>query len=337
MTRNNLSAACMNSAMPMRQNGVALMIVILVFALVSILAVGMYNRQSLFVQSSGNVFAQAQAYQYALASEIYGKRLLKADWDDDKDANEFVDDLEQVQNAIVIPVEEAFLEAQFNDVQGKLNINDLVNIDGSINTLMQDRFKRLLNRLALESVKIETIQDWIDENQEPTNFEGSEDGDYLGLEVPYRTGSQPFYHLSELLLLQGITREDYEKLIRYVSVLPQGSAPVNVNTASEEVLQSLVEDLSDAEAKDLVAAREEKPWVDLNSFLSASVLNGKKIDQNYLSVNSSFFEIATRITLADRKVRLLSLIHRKQEDGEMTVVKRDQGQKYLITKEAVAL
>ncbi len=324
-------------ALASRQQGVALMIVILVFALVSILAVGMYNRQSLFVQSSANVFAQSQAYQYALASEIYGKRLLKADWDDDKDANEFVDDLEQVQNAIVIPVEEAFLEAQFNDVQGKLNVNDLVNLDGSENTLVQERFKRLLNRLALESVNLETLQDWIDENQEPSNFEGAEDGDYLGLEIPYRTGSQPFYHLSELLLLQGITRQDYEKLIQYVSVLPQGMAPVNVNTASEEVLQSLVEDLSDAEAKDLVATREEKPWVDVNAFLSEAVLNGKKVDQNYLSVNSSFFEIATRISLSDRKVRLLSLIYRKPEDGEMTVVKRDQGQKYLITKEALAL
>ena len=72
-----------------KQNGVALMIVILVFALVSILAVGMYNRQSLFVQRSANQLAQAQAYQYALASEIYGRRLLKADWDDDKEKNEF--------------------------------------------------------------------------------------------------------------------------------------------------------------------------------------------------------------------------------------------------------
>ena len=80
-----------------RQRGVALMIVIFIFALVSILSVGIYNRQSLFVQLAGNMVAQSQAYEYAVASEAYGRRLLKADWDDDKDKNELYDDLEELE------------------------------------------------------------------------------------------------------------------------------------------------------------------------------------------------------------------------------------------------
>ena len=323
--------------MPRQQRGVALMIVILVFALVSILAVGMYNRQSLFVKTSGNTLIQAQAYQYALGAEIYGRRLLKDDWDNDQKDKKFVDDLDMVASSILLPVDEGVLEAQFNDQHGKLNINDLVNLDGSVNVLMTERFKRLINRLALETVKVEIIQDWIDENQEPTNFEGAEDGDYLGLERPYRTASQPFYDTSELLLLQGIDRKEFEKLLPHISVLPQGLAPININTASEEVLQAVVEDLSDDEANDLTSKRETTPWESVAEFKSEPVLKGKKLDEAYLSVNSSFFELAARITLADRKVRLRSLIYRKPEDGEMIVVKRDQGQKYLITKEVRTL
>ncbi len=319
------------------QQGVALMIVILVFALVSILSVGMYNRQSLFVQTSGNVLAQKQAYEYAIASEIYGRRLLKADWDEDKEESKFVDDLEQVQNSIVIPVEDALLEAQFNDVQGKINLNDLAKLDGSPNELMHKRLERLLNRLALETIKLEMIQDWIDSNQDPYEFEGAEDGEYLGLDVPMRTSGQPFQHISELLLLKGVTREDYEALLPFVTALPQGQAPININTAPAEVLQTLFEGMNDQLAEELASAREDEPWEDLNAFKNEAVIGGLKLDDHYLSVNSVFFEIATRITLSDRVVRLVSLIYRNQEDGEMIVLSRDQGQKYLITKEKIAL
>ena len=93
------------------------MIVILVFALVSILSVSIYNRQSLFVQSSGNVFAQAQAYQYALGSEIYGRRLLKADWDDDKEKGEFVDDLETEELAIAVERLEQSINSKHSEIE----------------------------------------------------------------------------------------------------------------------------------------------------------------------------------------------------------------------------
>ena len=332
-----LSQFKVQSAPPSRQRGVALMMVILVFALVTILSVGMYNRQGLFIKQSANIAAQTQAYEYALASEAYGRRLLKADWDEDKKDNKFVDDLEQVKNALVVPVEEAFLEAQFNDVQGRLNVNDLVKLSGEANTVMVERFKRLINRLALESFKVELLLDWIDENQEPTNFDGSEDGDYLGLTPPYRSAGQPFVHPSELRLLFNITQEDYQELIKHISVLPRGKAETNVNTATPEVLQSVVEGLTDQQAQELADVREEGGWESVDKFASEPALQGLKLDKTYLSVNSRFFELATRITLAERVVRLSSLIYRNPEDGSMLVLQRDQGQKYLITKEQIKL
>lgn len=327
----------MNKPLPRHQQGVALMIVIFVFALVSILAVGMYSRQSLFVQKTGNILAQSQAYEYALASEVYGRRLLKADWDEDKEKNEFVDDLEQTQNSILVPVDEAFLEAQLNDLHGRLNINDLVDLNGKPNTLMTDRFRRLLNRLNIDTIKVEAIQDWIDENQQPENIEGAEDGEYLVADPPYRNAGQPYTHVSELLLLPGISRDDYELLTPHISTLPQGRVKINVNTATKEVLQSLAQNLTDAQADDLSSVRIDEPWKDINSFKSDPIAQAAKIDTTNLSVSSEFFEIATRITLSDRVVRLVSVIFRSQSDGKMSVMLRDQGQKYLITKEKIAL
>lgn len=320
-----------------KQSGVALMIVIMVFALVSILAVGIYKRQKLYIYSSSNFLASAQAYEYALGAETYARRLLKADWDEDKKDNEFIDDQEQVNSALLLPVDDAILEAQFNDLHGKLNLNDLVSVDGVPNQLMQVRFKRLLDRLAIEQPKFQRIQDWIDENQEATGIEGVEDGEYLGMAPPYRTGGQPFVHVSELLLIEGVTQEEYEALLPFVSVLPQGLAHININTASAEVFQSLIENLPDNQAKDLVAQAESKPWKSIQEFKTDPLLKGAKIDFNYLDVYSSFFEVATRITLSERKVRLRSLLYRDKSDGSISLLQRDQGQKYLITKDQVGL
>ena len=324
------------TSLPLKQQGVALMLVVLVFALVSILAAGIYKRQKLFIYTAGNIVTNAQAYEYAVGSEIYARRLLLEDWKNDKEDNEFVDDAEQIESAIFLPVDSALLEAQFNDVHGKLNLNDLVFVDGVPNPVMAERFKRLLDRLSLDEVKLERIQDWIDENQGATGIEGVEDGEYLSLDPPFRTGGQPFVHVSELLLIEGVSRESYEELLAYVTVLPQGRAHININTASAEVLQSLVENLPDSAAEELADKAKDSPWKSVDEFKSEPALDGLNFDSSYLDVYSNFFEVATRITLSDRKVRLRSILYREKEDGSVTLIQRDQGQKYLITKSAFA-
>ena len=321
--------------MPQRQEGVALMIVLFIFALVSILSVGMYNRQSLFVQTTANVLAQSQAYEYAMASEIYGRRLLKDYWD--KKDDESFNESEMIKNSILLPVEDAFLEAQFNDLHGRMNLNDLVSLDGAPNNLMVKRFSRLLDRLAIESVKVDVLLDWIDDNQDPSNLEGIEDGEYLSLDPPYRNAGQPFNHISELLLLPNITQSDYQKLLPHLSTLPQGYVYINVNTATKEVLQSLSDKLNDDQVDEIISQRESEPWKSIESFKADPLLQGAEVDIKYLGVESEFFEIATLITFADRKARLISVIYRDSKDGVMQVLFRDQGQKYLITKEKIAL
>jgi general secretion pathway protein K len=144
-------------------------------------------------------------------------------------------------------------------------------------------------------------------------------------------------HVSELLLIQGMTQDDFGKLLPHVTVLPPGRATINVNTATEEVLLSLSGDLNQALVKRLVEARESKAWETIESFRADPALVNVKLFAGDLGVSSNFFEVATKITLGDRTERLVSLIYRKPEDGSMQTLSRDQSQKYLITKERVAL
>jgi len=317
-----------------KQQGVALMMVIFIFALVSILSVGMYNRQSLFVQTAGNVLAQTQANQYALASEIYGRWWLKGDWDADKKDSKFVDDLELMENSTVLPFDNAFIEAQFNDLQGKLNLNDLLEVGGvKVNATMKQRFINLFKVLDIQSIKVEMLTDWIDENQTSDDLDGVEDGEYLSLDPPYATAGQAFRHISELRLLLNISPRDYEKLLPHVSVLPQGFGNINVNTATSEVLQSLSDKMTKSQAESLIETRANAAWESVESFQADPVAKSGITDFKYLGVRSDFFEIATKITLSDRKATLVSVVYRDTADGKMQVISRDQGQKSPISKE----
>jgi general secretion pathway protein K len=333
------SAPVVYKGAPMaKQKGVALMIVIFVFALVSILSVGMYNRQSIFVQQAGNLLAQSQAYQYAIGSELFAKWWLHDDWDNDKNVEkEFFDDLAFLESSLTRPYEGAIVSSQFNDVQGKLNVNDLVKVTGEVNDFMKERFTRLFSRLSIETVKVDQMIDWLDENQETSGFDGAEDGDYLSLEPPYRNAGQALQDISELRLLPTISNEDYLKLIEHVTVLPRGWAPINVNTASAEVLQTLASEMSDGQADELISARKDKSWKKLDDFKSEKSVSDAKADFRYIGVRSDFYELATEVILAERTVRLRSLLYRSNEDGTLKVLSRNQGQKYLITKEQVAL
>jgi len=325
-----------------KQKGVALMMTIFIFALVSILSVGMYSRQSIFVQTAGNVLAKAQAYQISLATEVYARKLLKEDWDSDSEKAPKTDDLlwDYMGGSLTVPIGDAQVQAQFDDMQGKLNINDIVFVDGQINPVVMARIERLINNLALETIKVGELIDWIDENkQQPDDMDGAEDGEYLSLDPPYLNAGQVFRHLSELLLLPNISFEEYDKLKEFVTVLPQGWAKLNINTAQGAVLQSLSADITSQVADDLITARDaeggEGIWGSVEEFKAESLLSGLKLDEltdSNLGVRSDFFELRSKVTLSDRKVRMVTVIYRNTEDGVMSVISRDLGQKIPITK-----
>ncbi len=68
-------------------------------------------------------------------------------------------------------------------------------------------FKRLLDALALDVKIADRVVDWIDRNSE-ARLSDSEAGAKNG----------PLDSVDELLLIHGISREDYDKLLPYVTV-----------------------------------------------------------------------------------------------------------------------
>ena len=324
--------------MPGKQKGVALMMVLFVFALVTILASGMISRQSLLIQKASNTLIQSQAYEYAMGAEQVARQMLYVDWEEDKKDKSFTDDNDEfwAKGAAGFPIDYGVIEAQIDDLQGRLNINSVVNADSSQDQAAIERLRNLFLVLQIQDVTVEKVIDWIDENDEAEGGDGAEEGDYLVKETPYRTGNQAFVSTSELMLIDGMTEESFQKLLPHISALPPSVKAINVNTCSKELIRSLVKGklLTDSEGQSIVDYREDNVFVEYNEFTALPEFAGLELPGKF-SVNSEFFKVSTKVTLADRVSRLVSILYRDSNDGNLTLMGRNQGQKYLITKDLV--
>jgi len=141
-------------------------------------------------------------------------------------------------------------------MQGRLNVNNLVDESGAPSALHKDQFVRLFQELSIEPSKIDAVIDWLDPNVEATGAEGAEDDYYTGLDVPYRAANAELVSVSELQLIKGFSsadedqRLDYERLLPHIAVLPKsaGTTLINVNTATPEVLTAIDERLKEKAA-----------------------------------------------------------------------------------------
>jgi general secretion pathway protein K len=116
--------------------------------------------------------------------------------------------------------------------------------------------------------------------------------------------------VSELTWL-GIDGEALQRLAPYVVLLP-ARTPVNINTASREVLAAVIEDLDLASAERLVQVRQRTPFKGVNDI--KTVLPSIRVDTKRIDVKSDFFEVTGRLRLDKRVLEERSLVERKGLD-----------------------
>lgn len=333
-------------ACPGRQSGVALLMVLLAMALVTLIAAGMAPKQELRIFKAGHYLAQQQGYSIALGAEAFAKRILVRDYEDDKENNAMVDSLDEIwaSNAAVLPVEStadgdarviAVAEVQIDGLGGRINLNDLVRGDGAVDPVTRDRLTALLELLEITGFRVDALIDWIDANDQTISAYGAEDGQYLVAEPAYRAANQFFISVSELRLIEGMTEEAYRALLPNVAALPVWGAGINVNTAPAEIIASLHDELTLAQATAVVEKRAEEPFSTVGDFLALAEFAGLGLKSSGLQVNTWFFEVVSRITYDSRVANLVSTVYRGPE-GKVQTLHRDTGQKNRITKEPIS-
>jgi general secretion pathway protein K len=240
-----------------RQRGVALLVAILLVALGTIIAAAMAYNNAMTARRAAATFGFDQALLVAEGGEALAAYGLMQQA---KENSPYIGP-GQAWSQPLPPTEVApgvTLEASMEDLQGRFNINNLVNTDGETpNPTAIAVFQRLLQRLGMDPKWAYYTVDWIDQDSNPMSPDGAEDSVYMEADPPYRTPNLPITSTSELMALPGFTRADFDRLAPHIVALPIGTK-VNVCSADPYVLDALtgVEQFTNLDPEQFAKDRE---------------------------------------------------------------------------------
>jgi general secretion pathway protein K len=303
---------------PPRQRGLALITAVLVVAMAAVAATAMVVSQQQSLHRAAGLLHGIQVQAYATGAEGWARVLLRRAGQENP-----VDALDQAwaQPLPMMPVEGGAMQGQIRDEQGRFNLNNL--LDGpEANPAAVSQFQRLLQLLELDARLANALLDWLDPDINARFPEGAEDDTYLGREPPYRAANALLVHVSELRLVAGYDEEVVERLLPYVTALPEAT-PLNVNTAPAPLLATLVEDMSLVEAESLVQVRAEEPFQDLEQFTAQPAFAGRALLEVPLTLRSEYFRLHGQVMVGSGEVWLSSLL-RRGADHQVRLVARNR-------------
>ncbi|WP_371764247.1 type II secretion system minor pseudopilin GspK [Massilia sp.] len=200
---------------------------------------------------------------------------------------------------------DASLSGNITDACSRYNLRNLGMSRGLADPQQQVIFKRLLNNLQLDQGLALRIANFVAAGLPATAEEGN---DPTRQAAPVIGAPVKVLQVEDLLSVRGVTPAIVERLRPFVTVLPE-KTPVNVNTASAEVLAAVVPDMSVSEANTLIVRRKQAAWRGLNYF-ETEIGDNRKPAEGTAGVKSDWFFVDSRIRLDRAALDAQALIHR---------------------------
>lgn len=296
-----------------RQQGVALITAMLIMALLTILAANLSWDTGLDVRRTMTMLYHDEGVQAVYGAEDWVRTLLR-----DDAASSSVDHLGEIWAAEfpILPIEsdtiQGVIQGAVTDLQGRFNVNNLIDENGSVDQQAYEQFQRLLLILGLDVRFAGLAADWIDADDTAGMPDGAEDPIYTGMIPPYLTANRLLTSVSELMALEGMDKATFDTLAPHIAALPKAASgeptKINVNTATAIVLQSLDDNLTAADAERLISARAEEGFADYqNEFAS---LVPPDVINRFLDETSSFFQLNVVVQIDTVRVTYYSVLHR---------------------------
>ncbi|MGI9261856.1 MAG: type II secretion system minor pseudopilin GspK [Woeseiaceae bacterium] len=301
-----------------RNRGVALITAMLVAALATMVAANLSWDNALDVRRTMVLMNRDQAVQVALGGESWIISILHQDRQDSD-----TDHLGELWASELpgLPIEGGEVFGNIEDLQGRFNVNNLIDDSGKVDEEALNQFRRLLNALGLDPRFAGIAADWIDTDLEPSFPDGAEDSIYTGMIPPYRTPNQALTSVSELAAIEGMDRATFKVLEPHVTALP-GRTKINVNTATAPVLLSLGDDMSTADVEGLLAERESAGFADIES--SFAPLVTPDVINNMLDDETQHFQLKVVVQIDTVRVTMSTVLQRGQQ-GNVTPILRSLG------------
>jgi len=315
------------------QTGVALIVVLLIVALVSMIATDLTGRLQYEIRRSANVFDHQQAQHYALGAEKFAIAVLQYDIKGSPER----DDLAQpwATQGLYFPVEGGDLTGVITDANRCFNINSLVadkkdlGFVGDKESIAYQSFQRLLTLLALPIGLSDSLVDWLDSDEQVMSMEGAEDLDYELLEPPYRAANNLMVDVSELRLVKGYTTDVMTRLRPYVCALPEaGYLQLNINTIDSdkpELLSMMIKDLPVSTAATVLAERAQSGYDDLASFWQLEALAAIEVDggaKSVLQLDSDYYVLRSKARIGRGHEGLTTLFKQVSEEKVQIIWRR---------------
>jgi len=303
----------------MKERGVALITAIVLVAIATVLAVHVGTRAALDLRRTAGLVALDQGWHVALGAEAWAAEVLRDDLEDsDKDHQAEA----WAQPLPALPVDGGEVRAALEDMQGRFNLNNLIDGDGRVDGDSVARFQRLLANVGADPRWAAIMADWLDSDTIPEP-EGAEDGTYLSQNPPYRAANAVIATTTELMALPGMTRDEFERIRPYVAALPVGTA-INICTAKAPLLAVLVEGGTDfGEAESLATNRKDDcfPTVeDLRGTIGDEQVDAL-LSSKTIAETTDWFRSVTAVRIGTSELTLYSLIERNGTTGIRTVLR----------------
>ena len=309
-----------------RQRGVALITALLIFALLAILGANLTWDNGLDVRRTMTALYHEEGAQAVLGAESWVLSLLRDDLQDSE-----TDHLGELwaQEMPVLPIEsdtiQGVLQGGLEDLQGRFNVNNLVDSEGKAVEEQIEQFQRLLLALGLDPRFAGIAADWIDADQEPLFPDGAEDSIYSGMVPSYRTPNMPITSPTELYALDGMNKATMDVLLPHITALPplDSGEPtgINVNTATAAVLQSLDNAISAVDAERLLEERADGGFAEIENRF-ATLVEPEVL--NTLVDTSSYFQLKVVVQIANVRITYFSILQRSA-DGSVAPILRSFG------------
>ena len=309
--------AAIRATLRRRQSGAALLIAMLVVTLVSTLAASMVWQQWRAVQVEAAERSRAQSTLILAGALDWARLLLREDaraGGSDRIGEPWSVPLEEVRISTFLAADvehtddapEAFLSGRIVDAQSRYNLSNLV-AAGEVVPAELAVLQRLFALLGVAADEADRIAAGLRAATSAPQSAAPASRPTAAVAAAERPLAP--LRLDQLAWL-GVAETTLQRIAPHVVLLPRPT-PVNLNTASREVIAAAIEGLDLAGGERLVQLRQRTPFSSLADARQQLGPNFVLTEQR-VGTSSSYFEVSGRLRLVDRLLEQTSLVERRQ-------------------------
>lgn len=270
--------------MKRRQQGLALISVMLVLSLALLITSGLLRSHRLSLQSSAQQLQTLHLRHLAEAGEAWALRRLHRAVVNQQNHAEMLRDWPRIIPGL--DSDQAQVEVQIEDLSARFNLNALLR-QGQIEVVTLERWARLLELLELPALQ------------------------------PNQVGA--LSEVSQLRLLPGFDATTLRRLEPWVALLPT-DATLNINTAPALLLRVL--EIESATADALVRQRSAQPWPAVQAFGTDPLIADAGVNTHGLGVDSRWHRLTVRVVQDQQVLTLSTDVEYIAKTARLTVLQR---------------